>query len=234
MLENHKISALVPARSGSVRVDGKNLREIQGLPLVGRKVMQLAQSKYIDKIYVGSDSLRILEVAERFGAIPVMRNPLACDESMSPANVMIGDFVNRVEGDLVVWAHCTNPFLYAHHYDIAIMKFLEVYDEFDSLMSVIKIQSHMWNKYGFPVNYNPHAKSHTLAKDLDPFYFQDGGIFIQKMEDIRRNSYFFGKKPYLIEHDFFDSFDLNTETDFQYANLLSKAMDEKWEFNIKN
>lgn len=219
-------AALIPARGGSVRVPNKNLQKIGGLTMVERKVRQLQMADLVDKIYVGSDSPEILAVAEKAGAIAIHRDPLACDESVSPANVMIGDFSSRIEADVAVWAHCTNPFIYGHHYDGALRRFFEARGEgHDSLLSVFRVQSHMWSKFGFPVNYNPYAKRHALSKELEPVFFQDGAIFIQPLSGFRSNSYFFGNKPVLHEIDFPYCFDVNTPQELDFAQLISASVD---------
>jgi CMP-N,N'-diacetyllegionaminic acid synthase len=226
------VIALIPARGGSVRVKNKNLAILGELSLIARKVVQLKKAG-IDKVYVGSDSLEILEEAERFGAIPIMRDPVACDESLSNANAMIADFANRVDGDIAIWAHCTNPFLYSKHYADALEMFKQkviATKIYDSLISVTKIQSHMWNAEQRPENYNPWAESHTLARDLQPVYFQDGGIFIQNLSDFKMNSYFFGKNPYLYEVDYISSFDINFPEELEMANVISNGLDAKNDF----
>lgn len=226
------IVALVPARGGSVRVKNKNLRHFGGEPLVARKVRQLLSAKQISRVYVGSDSEEILEIAETAGAIAVRRDDVACDESISPANAMISDFANRVEGEVAVWAHCTNPFIYGRHYDAAIEAYANALASgFDSLLTVTRMQSHMWNEFGFPANYNPFAERHTLAKELRPVYFQDGGIFIQTLARFQETRYFFGRFPSLHELDFPYSFDINTPEEFQLGEAIRLGLDDFEGFN---
>jgi len=226
-----RIVALVPARGGSVRIPNKNMQTLGELSLVERKVLQLKQCDIIDEVYVGSDSDDILEIAIKAGATPIKRNPIACDEALSPANVMIEDFSKLVNGDIGIWAHCTNPFIYGRHYKAAISSFLNKYAEgYDSLLSVFRVQSHMWNKYGFPVNYNPYNHRHTLAKEVDPFFFQDGGIFIQTINGFRESKYFFGRKPYLWELDFPASFDINTPEELDFAMAIYEYVDKLEDF----
>jgi N-acylneuraminate cytidylyltransferase len=227
-----KISALVPVKSYSSRVPNKNRQLIGGASLFERKINQLKKSKYIDSIYVGSDSADILDQAEKFGAIPVIRDQLACDESISPANYMIEDFVNKVSCDIAVWAHCTNPFIYAEHYDGAIEKYLTLNYPYDSLVSVTKLQSHLWSVYGFPVNFNPNSLIHPLAKDLPPYYYQNGGIFIQALNKFKENSYFYGVHPFLYELEEHIGFDINTIMELELAQLVSKYLDGK--YGLKN
>jgi CMP-N-acetylneuraminic acid synthetase len=229
-----EVVALIPARAGSVRVKNKNLMLLNGGTLIARKIKQLKDAG-IFRVYVGSDSNQILEEAEKNGAIAVHRDPNACDESKSSANEMIRDFSGRVEGGVAIWAHCTNPFVYGKHYIEALKNFynlIEKSKQYDSLLSVTKIQSHMWSDQKKPINYNPWSERHTLAKDLKPVYFQDGAIFIQKLIDFQSNNYFFGKKPHLFELDYLSSFDINFPEDLRLAEILVEKMDIINQFNL--
>jgi len=191
-----KIAALIPARSGSIRVRDKNSRLLGKYPLLGRKIKQLQSSK-VDEIFLGSDDSSYLAIAERFGATPILRSDFACDESVSTSNDMIADFTARIpdDFDIIMWVHCTNPFLYARHYDAALELFQKNVPSYDSLLSVQKVQNHMWKNESSPLNYNPWGSAHTLARNLQPVYFQTGGIFIQWAQNIKKNHYFFGDKP---------------------------------------
>lgn len=222
-----KVAALIPARAGSVRVVNKNVRLLGGLPLLARKVLQLRDAS-VGQVFVGSDSPDYIKLAEAYGAVGVLRDPTACDEAQASANEMIADFVIKIpqDFDVILWAHCTNPFLFAKQYDAALKLFKSRDDRFDSLLSVQKIQNHLWSQELKPINYDPWSPRHTLAKDLDPIFMQSGGIFIQRREEMCRNSYFFGANPQFIVHDEIEAFDINTEEEFRRAELLQAAVDE--------
>ncbi|MDP9856660.1 MULTISPECIES: hypothetical protein [Agrobacterium] len=227
-----KIAAIIPARAGSVRVKAKNLQKIGALSLVERKVDQLQQSKYVTDIVLGTNCPDCIEIGRRRRISILERDEYHCDEARVSANEMIHDLASRLDADIVIWSHCTNPFLYARHYDVAIERFLDGEKlGFDSLLSVQKVQSHMWNKDGHPENYDPYAKKHTLAKYIDPVFFQDGGIFIQRREDMVNNSYFFGSKPQLFQVDFPFAHDINTESDLEIAREMASWLDSKERFS---
>lgn len=227
-----KVAALIPARSGSVRVTDKNVRVLGKYPLLARKIKQL-QSGRIDEVFLGSNDPNYLGIAEEYGATPILRSDFSCNEEEASANDMIADFVKRIpeDFDVIVWAHCTNPFLFGRHYDAAITLFQENSDSFDSILSVQRVQNHMWASEGKPVNYNPWSETHALAKSLEPVFFQTGGIFIQWATNMKENSYFFGEKPKFIIHDEIESTDIDTELDFLIAENLVQLIDEKENFS---
>ena len=173
-----------------------------------------------------------MEIGEKNGATAIKRSDLACDESLSPANFMIEDFLKRIpqDFDLIVWAHCTNPFLYARHYDDAINLYLDNRKKYDSLLSVYKVKNHMWDHVGEPMNYDPWTERHTLASALPPVYYQNGGIFVQPFEQMKSNKYFFGSKPIFQEHNEHQGFDINTEEDLAIAASLVDHFDGLEEF----
>ena len=148
-----KISAIIVARKGSVRIKSKSLSILDDETLIARKVRQLKACKLIDEVIIGSNSHEMLEEGERFGAIPVLREEFFCDESRASANDMLWDMASKVETDLIVWTHCTNPFLSTETYDRAVQTYLDNLPEYDSLLSVLAMQEHLWGPDKVPLNY---------------------------------------------------------------------------------
>lgn len=110
--------------------------------------------------------------------------------------------------------------LSAQTYDNAINKFIELYPEYDSLLSVVELREHLWNKKEKPLNYNPYGPRHIPARELPPYYMQDGGIFIQPYKQMKSNSYFFGKNPYLFKIPNEEFLDINDKRDYLLARAI--------------
>ncbi len=70
-----KIVAAIPARGGSVGLPGKNIRPLNGIPLVGRTVRAARGSRFVSEVFVSSDSAEILTVGEKYGAKSVCARP---------------------------------------------------------------------------------------------------------------------------------------------------------------
>lgn len=221
-MNSKEITAIIVARSGSVRVPAKSLLKIDGISLIERKILQLKKCKNIDRIVLGSDSDEMLEIGKKAGAEVVKRPDYYCNEEKASANEMIKNMMELVNTDIVIWTHCTNPFISPETYDNAINTFLGKYDEYDSLLSVVRFQEHLWNDKMQPLNYNPYVLRHTPARELPVYYFQDGGIFIQPFEQMKNNSYFFGKKPYLFEIPENEFLDINTLFDYKKALVFEQ------------
>lgn len=208
-------AAIVIARSGSGRLPNKNMLGFKGRPLIAHKVWQLKQCDLIDEVVVGADSDELLTAAEKEGAIVFKREPEFCDERSRSWNEVIFDMVRRVTAERIVWAHCTNPCIRPHTYDRAI----EAYNarEFeDSLVSVTRVQSHVWwNRK--PLNFDPWGPKHLVAADLAPVFFQNGGIFIAPRPLMLRNKYVYGRTPLLFEIPTDEATDIDTLEDYKRA-----------------
>lgn len=218
---NKSVVAIIPAKGVSRRVPAKNLRTVGGMSLIERKIKQLSSCSLIDRVVVGSDSDEIRQIAERNGTEYLNREPYFCDESRCSANEMIEDLVSRVSGDIVLWAHCTNPFVEASDYALALSMFSTASaDGYDSLMSVTRLQSHIWTGDKKPFNFEPLRRPHQLASTLEPIFFQDGAIFIQPRPNMVENSYFYGLNPYFFELSPLSSLDVNTMDDLVLADCI--------------
>lgn len=219
-----EITAVIVAREGSVRIPGKNMLMLGKDTLISRKIKQLKSCKLISRIVFGSDSDEMLKHAASFGAECIKREKFYCDEKQASANDMIAEMMQKINTDIVVWAHCTNPLLSASTYDKAIQTFLANYPAYDSLLSVAEFREHLWDEHKRPLNYNPWAPRHTPARELPAYYVQDGGIFIQPYIQMKENSYFFGKKPYLFSIPSEEFLDINTPRDYLLAKTLTSEI----------
>src|SRR3989344_6845134 len=79
-----KILAYIPARGGSKRIPGKNIKKFAGKPLIAYTIEQALACKLADKIVVDTDSKEIAKIAKEHGAEVSFLRPakLAQDKSM--------------------------------------------------------------------------------------------------------------------------------------------------------
>jgi len=215
--------AIIPVRKGSVRVKNKGVRPFAGSSLLEVKINQLLDCDLVDEVMVGTNDPVAKEIAKKYPVIIADRDEIVCDEKRSTANDMIFDLASRAHSSVtnIVWAHCTNPLIDAKIYDEAIDIFIK--GPFDSLVSVTELRSHVWRKHGLfyePLNFNPYGDRHPLASELEPYWYQNGGIFIQPREQMVDNRYFYGDMPYVFLIDEYDAIDVDTPKDFKIAELL--------------
>ena len=104
--------AFVPARFGSERVPGKNVRPLAGHPLLAYAIATARQAGVFDRVVVSTDSERIAEVARWYGAdVPFLR-PAEFATSTSPDIEWLAYTLDRLEERYDVFAliRATNPF----------------------------------------------------------------------------------------------------------------------------
>jgi len=68
---NPKVLSYIPARSGSKRIRGKNIRDFLGKPLIAYTIEQMLKISYVDKVIVDTNSEEIAEIAKKMGCLTV-------------------------------------------------------------------------------------------------------------------------------------------------------------------
>lgn len=234
------VVAVIVARGGSRRIPRKALAAFGDTTLIGHAVRRLWDVEGVTDVVVGSDDMEILVEAERHDATTILRDAYHCDEARCSANEMLADMGRRVEslGDTVLWAHPTNPLVRSSTYAEALVRYTvtSAAGDCDSLVSVSKVQRHAWARASCldglgtfggmaarrpsPLNFNPSAKRHQTAAQLEPIYFQDGAIFIQPTRQLIDIGYFYGPRPMLFEIDAVEGTDIDTPQDLAVARAL--------------
>ena len=140
--------ALVPARSGSERVPGKNVRPLAGHPLLAYAIESALQSGVFDRVVCSTDSEEIADVARWYGAdVPFLR-PAEYATSTSPDIEWLGFTLERLEEryDLFAIVRATNPFRGPAAIRRGLQQLLAT-PEADSLRAVELVKQHpgkMW------------------------------------------------------------------------------------------
>jgi CMP-N,N'-diacetyllegionaminic acid synthase len=144
----HRIVALVPARSGSERVPGKNVRVLAGHPLLAYAIETARQSGVFARVVVSTDSEEIAEIARWYGAeVPFLRPPEYAT-STSPDIEWLSFTLQGLEEpyDLFAIVRATNPFRGPETVRRGLEQLLAT-PEADSLRAVELVKQHpgkMW------------------------------------------------------------------------------------------
>ena len=217
-----EVSALIPVRSGSRRIPNKNAQVVGEHSLLESCIVRLQHTDAVDRIIVGTDCSVLATIASEAGAEVVWRDDVCCDETVASANMMIADFVSKVDTDIVMWSHCTNPFVSSETYQNALATFVEnLSTGYDSLLSVAEVKEHLWGPNEMPLNYNPYQERHPLVSELPVYYKQTGAFFIQLHETVKKNHYFFANRPFLFKTTELESVDINTPEDLELARAVA-------------
>ena len=231
-----KILGFIPARAGSERVPNKNVRPLNGKPLIAYTIEAAKMSEYINRIVVSTNSEDIAGIARKYGAeVPFMRP----EDISQPDSTEIEFFEHALDWfsenemyipDLIVLLYPTSPLRKTESIDSAIETML-AHPEADSLRSIKKCSEHphkMWQiEDGYLKSFVKGEKrcdTHTLSYHLLPeVYIQNASIYITKPSTIRDKHSTTGNIIIPFIMDEIESIDINNPPDFMLAEMVIKG-----------
>ena len=213
------IAALVPMRHHSQRVPEKNFRIIGGKPLFHYILTTLLAVPEVNGIYVDTDSPRIIDgIKKHFPTVNIINRPeelCADDVSM---NRIINHDVSMVQSPIYLQTHSTNPLLKPETISKSINYFLENQPKYDSLFSVTRWQTRMYDKDGQALNHNPGELIQT--QDLAPLFEENSCIYLFTEDSLKINGHRIGSSPLLFEIDPDQAWDIDDPRDFEIVDYL--------------
>ena len=105
------ITAIIPARGGSVRIPRKNVRSFHGKPIIAYSIETAKASRLFDSIIVSTDDNEISEIAQQYGADVMIRGPEWCVDSVGPLDVARHCLDLMTNVDLVCVIYATAPLM---------------------------------------------------------------------------------------------------------------------------
>ena len=221
MKEKLKIAALVPMRHRSVRVPGKNYRTSAGKPLFYYILTTLLACSEIDEIVVDTDSPDVINgIENEFPDVKIIHRPEHLLADTVPMNEILLYDSSIVKADLYLQTHSTNPLLQSKTVSKAINTYLELMPNYDSLFSVTRLQTRLWDQLTRPVNHNPSILLRT--QDLPPIFEENSCIYLFQRDILVNRKNRIGERPYMFEMDRDEAFDIDEELDFLMAELMIK------------
>lgn len=225
-----KILALLPMKGNSERVPNKNLKFFCGRPLYHYVLENLLNSKHIQKVIINTDSNDIKEDAlKNFrDHIIIHDRPLEIQGDYISMNKIIENDLSNSKADIYIQTHSTNPLLSTKTIDKAIdlMFTTKFMSQYDSIFSVTKIQTRLYNESGEPFNHNPQELLRT--QDLPPLFEENSNFYIfTKQSFINNGKNRIGKNPKLFEVDKIEAIDIDVQQDFLIAESLYKILKSK-------
>lgn len=214
-----KIVALVPMRHESERVSGKNYRQFAGRPLFHHIIDALLMSECFANVVIDTDSPTIMEEsALHFPSVTVLERPAHLRDGSISMNDVLLHTTAQVPGDFYLQTHSTNPLLTPATIAFAVHTFLDNLDSKDSLFSVKRLQTRLWDATGRPMNHDPDCLIRT--QDLPPVFEENSCIYLFSRQTLEQRGNRIGEHPLLFEMNPVESWDIDEETDFQIAELL--------------
>lgn len=222
-----KIIAFIPAKKNSQDLRNKNLKKLDNLSLFELAILGAKKSKFINKVYLSSDSDKILKEGKKYN-IDLIKRKKSLSTNSTSANLLLSDFirnclVNEKDDTIIVYLQPTSPFRNTKHIDDSID--LLIKKKFRILLSVTEnksfYKSFKKNK-GF---LNPFFKDALVTKNrqnLKKIYSPNGAIYIFYSKDfMQKKRLSFIKSGYYIMNKI-DSIDIDSKEDYVLAKYLSK------------
>ena len=237
------VVALIPARAGSKRVVNKNIRTLDGHPLIAYAIASTVESGLFDAVMVSTDSERIAAIAQHYGAEVPFPRPSEYATDGSPDIEWLDDMLRRLqqagrEWDCFALLRPTSPFRAASTLRRAWSEFCAE-DDVDSLRAVEKTALHpgkMWRVEGRRmVPAVPRIGGESSPSDqpwhsspyqtLPPVYAQNASLEIAWTRVVFEKRSLAGDvlMPFLTEGH--EGFDINDEIDWTVAEELLRRGD---------
>lgn len=216
--------AVIPARAGSKRLPGKNIKDLKGQPLISWSIEAALKSKYIDKVVVTSDNDEILDIASSYGSETIERPDELASDLSTTAGAVKHVIENSESFDYVILLQPTSPLRTAKHIDEAI-ELLEL-KRANAVISVSEVEhSPLWCNTlpddGSMSGFISEAVKNFRSQDLPVYYRLNGAIYIVK------TSQFLAEDTFMIKENVFSyvmganvSIDVDSLIDFKMAEFF--------------
>lgn len=229
MTTKQRIVALLPMKANSERVKGKNFRDFCGKPLFCWILDTLLDVQEIDQIIINTDARQILAdngLTDTNRITIRNRKPEICGDLVS-MNLVLADDLANVAADIYLMTHTTNPLMSADTIRKAIASFQKAQAacKADSLFTVDKVQTRFYRADCSPVNHDPDKLIPT--QHLEPWFEENSNLYIFTRESFAKTNARIGKQPMMYEGPFFESIDIDTPADWDFAVVAARYLLEQ-------
>lgn len=222
--------AVIPARGGSKRIPRKNIRDFSGLPAISYAITAARESQIFSEIIVTTDDEEIEGISQEFGATIVIKRPGNLADDITPTVPVVAHAVESYLKD-----HDTNSLEVCCIYPIN--PFLEISD-LKSGLEILRANPQVSYvnavcSYPYPIQravtvtdgwvnmINPQ-NALTRSQDLEETYHDAGQWYWGKSGTwLRQDKLLFNSKAFTVPR--WRCQDIDTEEDWEYAELLFKA-----------
>jgi CMP-N,N'-diacetyllegionaminic acid synthase len=233
-----KILCLIPARSGSKSLPHKNIKDVNGIPLMAHSIIQALNSKHKMRIIVSTDSKEYADIANKYGAETPFLRPEEISQDDSTDYQFIKHAVEWLKDnenyypDIILQLRPTQPDRKVSDIDKCLDIFIEKYNDIDSLRTVVEVEKTPYKMYTIDCNksipklnpmfnkYNGNIEPYNMGRQYLPkSYLHNGYIDILK-PNLLDKGMISGHHiyPYVMNKD--DTIDIDTINDFnKYLKL---------------
>lgn len=239
MYKEFRILAVITARGGSKGLPGKNIKVLQGKPLLAWTIGQAKASKYLDEIFVSTDSKEIASISKEYGVeVPELRpGYLAMDDTSSMDVLEYTITYLKQQGksfDYMILLEPTSPLRKWDDIDNMIKLACDNVER-DGVISVGKIHTEhpmmvkRISSQGNVVPYNDELKTAYQRQQHDAAYFPYGVGYLIKVASFKETHAIYTDNviPYYIER--WQNYEIDDIYDFLCIEAIMKAKGEIYE-----
>lgn len=210
--------ALLFMKELSERIPNKNIRAFNGKPLFYWILSTLSSISVVSTIVVDTDSSVIASMVKKeFPKIIILNRQENLKGTHITANTLIKSMLSRIDGDIFLQTHVTNPLLKHNTIKKAISLYDNNVDMFDSLLGVTAHSAPFYYKNGTPINHAPDIILQT--QNIEPLYEDNSNLYIFSRNVFSKYGRI-GNQPYMYPISRLEGIDIDTEDDWTIAELL--------------
>lgn len=240
MIKTKKIIAIIPARGGSKGLPRKNVKILNGKPLIAQTILAAKNSKLIDRVFVSTEDREIAEISKKYGA-EIIERPKKLARDFVPTAPVLKDALFQLEKkenykpDVVVYLQTTDIFRKKGIIDEVIKKILEN-PSLDSVFAAYPTHKNFWkkNKDGYERIFKKGIN--LVRQKKEPIFREDTGIASAVQASLIKKGERIGNKVGIIENDDPLSFiDIHEQFDFWLAEIIIqnlKRIDKLKEYEL--
>jgi len=227
-----KTVAFIPVRGGSKSIPLKNIKLMNGRPLIFWTLDATVNCTEIDTVVVSTDSQEIKRVVEKYDSDKVKIIDRSEDVSTGTAtteSVMI-EFARNYDFENIILVQATSPLLKSGDIKKGIAKYFE--NGIDSVLSVVRQKRFIWqeNKDGYnPINYD--YKNRPMRQNFNGFLVENGAFYITSKKNLLESNNRMTGHIGVVEMDEDSYFEIDEPCDWTIVESLLK---QKKKIRISN
>jgi CMP-N-acetylneuraminic acid synthetase len=172
-------------------------------------------------VVVDTDSDPVIEgLHQKFPQVMIIERPENLRADDVPMNDILIYDTDQIQAQFYLQTHSTNPLLRPETVSRAIENFLAAYPEKDSLFSVTRWQTRLYDQHGVAINHDPSVLIQT--QDLPPVYEENSCLYIFTRQNLLNRHHRIGAHPILFEIDSAEAWDIDEEIDFEITDFLMR------------
>ena len=224
-----KIIALIPARSGSKAVIDKNIKKLAGKPLIAWSIEKCKRSKFIDKIFVSTDSIIYSKIALKYGADEVILRPKKISGDYSTDYEWINHAISCIKNldyDIIAHIRPTTPTRKLEDLDGAINRFIK--SRYNSLRTIHEMPETAYKAFEVKKKFLAPLKNIKIdvnklnnSRQLFPkTYVANGIVDLYRKKFILKNKKLYSKQ--VLAYITSITPEIDSLDEFKYINYLLK------------